>query len=302
MHHVLDALAPTPLQSFLGGVGLALPVHAFLVLNGGVFGISGFLHRAARGAPAPAAAVAGLVLGGVVVGAIEHDGPRIVDAALAPILASGLLVGLGTKVRVPHAHMLAGVARLSPRSIAATAVFCTTGVYTTRVLHAGALPPVAPPDATLGAHGPVFFAGSLLAVLAAAALPRLAPLTALLTALAFALALRLSNLVDPHRVLAFLALPAHPAFDPSLAFLAAGAIPLAAALYRAGAARIAPVGKVDARLLAGAALFGVGWGVEGICPGPALVNFGQALAAGQGAAPLAAWLAAFVVGGRLAGS
>lgn len=82
---------------------------------------------------------------------------------------------------------------------------------------------------------------------------------------AFALALRLSNLSDPRRVIAFLLTPAHAAFDPSLVYLGIGAIPLASVLYRVGSVRMQRRGEVDARLLVGAAMFGVGWGIEGIC-------------------------------------
>jgi len=51
--------------------------------------------------------------------------------------------------------------------------------------------------------------------------------------------------------------------------------------------------------LAGAALFGVGWGIEGICPGPGLINLGRTLATGADIKPLATWLTAVVIGGFL---
>jgi len=85
------------------------------------------------------------------------------------------------------------------------------------------------------------------------------------SAFGFAFALRLSNLSDSRRVLAFLLTPAHTAFDSSLVYLAVGAIPITSLLYRIGTVRVPKKGKVDGRLLAGAALFGVGWGIEGIC-------------------------------------
>lgn len=94
------APGPTYLQSFVGGVGLALPVHTLLVLNGNVFGISGFLHRAVRGQVEGAVSVLGLVLGGALVGLLEGAGraPRMFDVAGPTVMISGLLVGLGTKV------------------------------------------------------------------------------------------------------------------------------------------------------------------------------------------------------------
>jgi hypothetical protein len=89
----------TPLQSFLGGVGLALPAQALLSLNSRTFGISGFIHGAARGNLEDAMSVLGLVSGGFVVAAIEGTKPTIVDSAPLPLVLSGLLVGVGAKVR-----------------------------------------------------------------------------------------------------------------------------------------------------------------------------------------------------------
>ena len=89
---------PTPLQSFLGGVGLAVPVQFLLVLNGSVFGISGFLHGAVRSGKEALTSVAGFLLGGAIVGAVEGVGPRTVSIGLFRIVFSGLLVGVGTKV------------------------------------------------------------------------------------------------------------------------------------------------------------------------------------------------------------
>ncbi|KAI0273353.1 hypothetical protein BC834DRAFT_853436 [Gloeopeniophorella convolvens] len=294
------AAGPTPLQSFLGGLALALPVQALLALNGTVFGISGFLHSAARGAPDAAASVAGLVLGGLAVGALDPAGPLLHDPAPLPLVLSGLLVGAGTKMGngCTSGHMICGVSRLSLRSIAATATFCTTASLTARTLHATTLAP-APADASLGAHGHALLLGSALLLAAALLARRARRAVALLTGAGFALALRLSNLGDPRRVLAFLLTPAHAAFDGSLVWLALGALPLAAALYRAGGVRVPPRGRVDARLLVGAALFGVGWGIEGICPGPGLMNFGWALVTRRDVVPLATWLGAVVAGGFL---
>lgn len=92
-------------------------------------------------------------------------------------------------------------------------------------------------------------------------------------------------MTSPLRVLGFLVLPPHPSFDPSLAVLAVGALPLATVLYQTHvrgqgnkkAESGVPNGgektkentktraKVDWRLVTGAALFGVGWGMEGAC-------------------------------------
>ncbi len=132
---------------------------------------------------------------------------------------------------------------------------------------------VAPPgDSSLGPHGGALLAGGFAAVASAVVSSRLigvnAPArqaVAFCSAFAFSLSLRLSNITDVRRVLGFMLTPAHSAFDPSLVYLAIGAVPLTSILYHVGTVRVQKKGKVDARLIAGAALFGIGWGIEGIC-------------------------------------
>lgn len=95
----------------------------------------------------------------------------------------------------------------------------------------------------------------------------------------FALGLGLSGMTDPAKVLAFLDVSVGS--DPSLAFVMGGAIGVYFFAARWAAKRTAPLcdtrfhlparRRVDARLLLGAALFGLGWGAAGYCPGPALV-------------------------------
>ncbi|XXY47582.1 YeeE/YedE family protein [Sorangium sp. So ce269] len=116
---------------------------------------------------------------------------------------------------------------------------------------------------------------------------------ALLAGALFAVGLGVSGMTQPSRVIGFLDVAGD--WDPSLAFVMAGAISVHFLAYRAlrrqesaaargGAARtprfplladrlVVPTRTdLDARLFAGAALFGVGWGLAGYCPGPALVS------------------------------
>ena len=98
--------------------------------------------------------------------------------------------------------------------------------------------------------------------------------------LLFALGLGLSGMTRPSKILGFLDV-AGP-WDPSLAFVMIGAIGMHVLFVRrarrAGSPRFGarfswPVAAaVDARLIVGAAIFGVGWGLAGYCPGPALVS------------------------------
>ena len=107
-------------------------------------------------------------------------------------------------------------------------------------------------------------------------------LPALLAGLLFGAGLLISGMADPQRVLAFLRIA--PGWDPSLAFVMGGAlavtVPGFAWLrhrpqpFMAAAFAAPPAWPLDRRLLTGAALFGLGWGWAGYCPGPALVGFG----------------------------
>ena len=96
---------PAPLQSLLGGVGLAFPVQTLLSLNGNTFGISGFIHGAARGNLEDVLSVLGMIAGGFAVGAIEGIKPTIQDSPALPLILSGLLVGAGAKVRLKCAKV-----------------------------------------------------------------------------------------------------------------------------------------------------------------------------------------------------
>ena len=101
---------------------------------------------------------------------------------------------------------------------------------------------------------------------------------ALATGVLFGFGLALSRMTHPQKVLAFLDLAG--SWDPSLAFVMAGAVTVAALGFRAAQRRVRPWLderfhvtrriEVDRRLLVGAGLFGIGWGIGGYCPGPAI--------------------------------
>ena len=119
--------------------------------------------------------------------------------------------------------------------------------------------------------------------------------------LLFGMGLVVSGMADPARVLGFLSLG--PGWDPALAFVMGGALavtlPGYALLHRRGrplfAAGFSPAPKgIDGRLLAGAVIFGIGWGLQGYCPGPAVV------AAGLGQWPALVFLPAMLAGAWLA--
>ena len=111
-------------------------------------------------------------------------------------------------------------------------------------------------------------------------------LTSLLAGLLFGLGMAISGMVDPARVTGFLDLAG--AWDPSLAFVMGGALLVFMPGYFLlvkprrqsvlGEPIVAvPTPRLDRCLIGGAALFGIGWGLVGICPGPALslISSGQ---------------------------
>ncbi|MGU5662425.1 DUF6691 family protein [Aeromonas sanarellii] len=114
----------------------------------------------------------------------------------------------------------------------------------------------------------------------------MALLTNLLAGLLFGLGLALSGMIDPARVIGFLDLAG--TWDPSLAFVMGGALlvfmpgyfllvkPRSQSLLGEPIAAV-PAPRLDRRLIGGAVLFGIGWGLVGICPGPALslISSGQ---------------------------
>ncbi len=87
----------------------------------------------------------------------------------------------------------------------------------------------------------------------------------------FAIGLGVAGMLQPSKIAAFLDVTG--AWDPSLAFVMVGAIGVHfMALRRMPASPRTASGTIDARLLGGAALFGLGWGAAGFCPGPAVVS------------------------------
>jgi uncharacterized protein len=98
--------------------------------------------------------------------------------------------------------------------------------------------------------------------------------------LIFGAGLLISGMTEPEKVLGFLDF--FGAWDATLAFVMAGAVAVAAVGFalarRRGAPLLAPKyqwptrSDIDAPLVIGAIVFGIGWGLVGICPGPALVN------------------------------
>ena len=126
---------------------------------------------------------------------------------------------------------------------------------------------------------------------------------ALVAGALFGLGLAVSGMTDPSRVIGFLDI--FGAFDPRLAFVLGGAVLVAGAAFQVVRRMAKPLAaprfelpksrRVDAPLIAGAAIFGAGWGIGGYCPGPAAAGLGA------GTAEAIWFVAAMLVGSAIQG-
>ena len=106
------------------------------------------------------------------------------------------------------------------------------------------------------------------------------PLVSLVAGVVFGLGLAVAEMTNPLKVLDFLDLAGN--WDPSLAFVMGGAVLVTLVAFRFVLRRPVPLygdrfhlptlTQLDRKLLGGAALFGIGWGLAGYCPGPALAT------------------------------
>ena len=105
-------------------------------------------------------------------------------------------------------------------------------------------------------------------------------LISLLSGIIFGLGLTISGMVNPQKVLGFLNI--FDAWDPSLIFVMVGAIIIFAPLHFIFKKKSRPIlaknfisienKHIDKKLLIGSGLFGTGWGLAGLCPGPAIAS------------------------------
>ena len=116
--------------------------------------------------------------------------------------------------------------------------------------------------------------------------------------LVFGIGLIISGMTDPGKVIGFLDVAGD--WDPSLAFVMGGAVLVGFFAFRlaqqrthdffGGALQLPKRRDIDVRLVAGGVVFGIGWGLAGFCPGPALVSFGS------GVDKAAVFVAAMLIG------
>lgn len=130
----MSSFPPALLPALAGGLLIGLSAALLLLLNGRIAGISGIvagLGRPGARRLADAAFLVGLLLGPPVFALLAGHWPAMWIEARLPILAlAGLLVGFGTRLGsgCTSGHGVCGLARLSPRSIAAVLIFLATGM------------------------------------------------------------------------------------------------------------------------------------------------------------------------------
>ncbi|KAF2203848.1 YeeE/YedE family integral membrane protein-like protein [Delitschia confertaspora ATCC 74209] len=261
---------------------------------------------------------------------VYPSAPSSVQACLTTV-GIGLLVGLGTKLSngCTSGHMLCGLARLSGRSLIAVATFFPIAILTHHLAHPSIYTeacPVGTPcyTATYPPQSTIFSIILLAAstILAAQIIPRIIArtesqesksyasparqATQFFSGLEFGLGLHISGMSNPSKTLGFLSFPKLDAWDPSLALVMLfGVLPNMIEIQSKGFKNPPAFDKgynvptktikdTDWKFVLGAAMFGVGWGLCGVCPGPAALR--------SVAQPLwgALWMAGFWLGGKLA--
>ncbi|KAJ9465476.1 hypothetical protein DIPPA_08729 [Diplonema papillatum] len=226
-------------------------------------------------------------------------------------IASGLLVGIGTKLGngCTSGHGVCGLPRLSKRSIVAVLTFCATGFVAATALAKGYAPFLTEGGhPLLGGEAEGMYQKGVLAFLALCAVVAAGGRSPALTkeridsfasGAMFGTGLLVSGMCRPSRVKGFLTLiPGQ--FDPLLMFVLGTVVCVNLATFtqilrntkplNALAFELPTLKDVDGRLMLGAALFGLGWGVGGICPGPGMIGFFNYSSA------LGLWMAAMLAG------
>jgi uncharacterized membrane protein YedE/YeeE len=128
----------SPLVAIAGGLLIGTAAALLLLLTGRIAGVSGMAAAVARIAPGTlprtqaAAFVAGLPLGAALVAWLVRTPDPDVTGSAPLLIAAGLLVGFGTRLGsgCTSGHGVCGIARLSPRSLAATATFMASAAVT----------------------------------------------------------------------------------------------------------------------------------------------------------------------------
>ena len=237
------------LKALYGGFLIGGGAAMLLLVNGRIAGISGIAGNLVRGSAGDGAWRVAFVVGLVAPALLLGLGNVGFAGGLAWTAASGLLVGFGTQVGsgCTSGHGVCGLANLSVRSLVATLTFMATAMITVFIVR----------------HGTT----------------RMKTLAAFVAGVLFGAGLLISGMTNPTVVLGFLDVSGD--WNPALAFTMAGAIAVAVPAFHlmrrrhrtllGEEASLPGKTQIDAPLVVGSVIFGLGWGLGGICPGPGLV-------------------------------
>lgn len=249
------------------------------------------------------------------------------SVGMARTVLAGLLVGAGTGLGngCTSGHGICGNSRFSPRSMVYTALFMATGVASATLFNTNAALSVASTSAidnmVLPASDALMRFAGIAAMSTAAFLGLghfahgaskksdgehtathdvIGNIAEGLAGLVFGLGLTVSGMRRAAKVSGFLSVLS-PSWDPSLILVMGGAMGLAIPGFMAAGKKSKPMcnkefgipknKKLDKKLIVGGVLFGAGWGLAGLCPGPAIVSL-----AARPTVKMGVWLTSLVAG------
>jgi len=313
----------TPTTGLIGGSLIGLSAATLLLFNGDILGASGlmssFVVAPKKTLTDPSqhwklAFLAAFCLTSVNLNALKDESqgyyPGLPIVTPLGFIVGGFLVGFGTKLGngCTTGHGICGLARRSPRSLAAVLTFMSTGVLA--ATSCSTTCPMYPYFRDSSTERPAVVVGTaiaqLAAVLALSGLIRWTPknpdiqkskkvIPAMVSAALFSLGLKVSGMTVSSKIYGFLNVKGmrDGSWDPTLACVMGGGLFVSFLSYQwvkgfnivknakalecpiteksSGGHFNIPSNKViDAKLLIGEAMFGLGWGIAGLCPGPAM--------------------------------
>ena len=293
---------------FVGGLLIGTVAGCRMLLKGKVTGISGILSRAVDWTVNPGLDqkflsiifVFGLIAGGgiasIYIPDAFEDWTTLPLGRLAP---AGLILGIGVRMGAgcTSGHGICGISSYRLRSLCATSTFMLTGFITAMSANTSSY---LPPFQNTLPYGPslaIAFVGIASCILMTMIGMRFRDVfldnetygdrfhtvSDFIFGINFALAMAVSNMTKLSATISFLDLRY---WNPALAFVMIAGILITSIVYLFSFRRGSPVlstkfdistlASVDVKLILGAALFGVGWGLAGACPAPMLTNMAQA--------------------------
>jgi uncharacterized membrane protein YedE/YeeE len=258
--------------------------------------------------------LAGLGLGNGLWSVLAADAlPVLAGASAVTYATAGLLVGFGTRLGggCTSGHGICGLARGSRRSLVAVSTFMASGAATVFVRrHIMTSTPFALAPLAARPAGLVLAAAASLCVASLVATARQSKrlLNFFCSGVTFGVGLAVSGMTHPRKVINFLDVAG--CWDPSLALVMGGGLAVSSVGFALARRWPRPAcspafshpagGGLTWRLIAGAALFGIGWGIGGVCPGPSIANAVLPLVGAEGSMVIFPAIAMMMLGSRAA--